>query len=126
MIAGTVNARREAVLLLTVQDTGGQGHPREAVVDTGFDGWLSLPPDFIAALGLPWRRFGRALLADGSARVFGIYEATVLWDGQPRIIAVYELGPQPLVGMSLRYGYELALPILDGATFTLRSIPGSP
>jgi hypothetical protein len=29
---------------------------------------------------------------------------------------------EPLVGMSLMYGYELVLPVLDGATFTLRSI----
>ncbi len=32
------------------------------------------------------------------------------------------MGAEPLVGMALMYGYELVLPILDGATFTLRRI----
>lgn len=32
----------------------------EAIRDTGFDGWLTLPPDLIASLGLMWRRYGNA------------------------------------------------------------------
>lgn len=71
MITGTVNANREAILRLTIRDASGQDHERDAVVDTGFDGWLSLPPDFIAALGLRWYRFGRAILADGSNTTLG-------------------------------------------------------
>jgi clan AA aspartic protease len=122
MMTGTVNANREAILRLTVCDTSGQEHERDAVLDTGFDGWLSLPPDFITALGLRWHRFGRAVLADGSESVFNIYKGVVLWDSQPRTLSIYEMDAEPLVGMSLMYGYELVLPILDGATFTLRSI----
>lgn len=122
MITGTVNANREAILRLTVRDANGQEHERDAVVDTGFDGWLSLPPDFILALGLQPQRLGRAVLADGSETLFAVYEVTVLWDGQPRLVPIYELDAAPLVGMSLMYGYELVLPVLDGATFTLRSL----
>ena len=61
MITGTVNANREAILRLAVRNTNGQEHERDAVVDTGFDGWLSLPPDFILALGLQRQRSGRAI-----------------------------------------------------------------
>jgi len=122
MITGTVNARREAILRLTVRDANEQEHERDAVVDTGFDGWLSLPPDFILALGLQRQRSGRAVLADGSETLVGVYEVTVLWDGQPRLIPIYELDAESLIGMSLMYGYELVLPVLDGATFTLRRI----
>lgn len=63
---------------------------REAVIDTGFDGWFSLPPALIALLGLQWRRRGRALLADGSESVFDIYEGPVVWDGSPRRVVVDE------------------------------------
>ena len=122
MITGTVSANREAILRLIVRDANGHEHERESVVDTGFDGWLSLPPDFILALNLQRQHSGRAVLADGSETLFGVYEATVLWDGQPRLIPIYELDAEPLIGMSLMYGYELVLPVLDGATFTLRSI----
>jgi len=122
MITGIVNSNREAVLRLGVRDANGQEHERDSVVDTGFDGWLTLPPDFITALGLSWYRFGGGVLADGSVSTFNIYKGDVLWDGQPRIISIYEMDAEPLVGMSLMYGYELVLPVLDGSTFTLRLI----
>ena len=122
MISGVVNAHREAVLGLSVLDGNSNGHPVQFVVDTGFDRWISLPPNLVARLGLHWLRFGRAVLADGSEAVFDIYEAQVLWDGQARLIPVYEMDAEPLVGMSLMYGYELVLPILDGAAFTLQRI----
>lgn len=81
MITGVVTADREAVIGLAVRGPTGQEQQIEAVVDTGFDGWSSLPPALIALLGLPWRRRGRALLADGSESVFDIYEGTVVWEG---------------------------------------------
>jgi clan AA aspartic protease len=122
MITGIVNSNREAILRLMLRDANGQEHERNAVVDTGFDGWLTLPPDFITTLGLSWYRFGRAILADGSESTFNIYKGDILWDGQLRTISIYEMDAEPLVGMSLMYGYELVLPVLDGATFTLRPI----
>ena len=33
-----------------------------------------------------------------------------------------EADTDPLVGMALMYGYKLNLPVLDGATFTIRRI----
>jgi clan AA aspartic protease len=122
MITGTVNVHREAILRLAVFDASSNPFPSDAVVDTGFDGWISLPPTLVATLGLRWKRFGRALLADGSESLFDVYEAKVLWDGHARLVPVYEMDADPLVGMSLMYGYELTLPILDGATFTLQRI----
>lgn len=83
MITGTVNANHESIIPIIVRDANGQEHQREAVLDTGFTGWLTLPPDFIAALGLPWKELGAAILADGSQIYFDVYEATLIWDGQP-------------------------------------------
>ena len=82
-ITGVVTADRQAIIRLTVRGPAGQEHEIEAIIDTGFDGWLSLPSSLIALLGLVWRRRGRALLADGSDRVFEIYEAH--WYGKGRI-----------------------------------------
>jgi predicted aspartyl protease len=78
MIIGVVTAFRQATIRLSVRDSTGQEHALEAVIDTGFDGALTLPPTLIAALGLPWRRRGRARLADGNESLFDVYEATVL------------------------------------------------
>src|ERR1700719_4192898 len=101
MITGIVTADREAVIRLVVHGPSGNGHEIEAVVDTGFDGWLSLPPDAISELQLPWRRRGLALLADGSESVFDIYEGSVRWHKQNRRIAIDAAETAPLIGMAL-------------------------
>lgn len=66
MITGVVTDDRQAVIHLTVRGPAGQEQVIEAIIDTGFDGWLSLLSSLVAGLDLVWRRRGRALLADGS------------------------------------------------------------
>jgi clan AA aspartic protease len=122
MITGIVTADREAVIRLVVKGPSGQGHEIEAVVDTGFDGWLSLPPSIISVLNLPWRRRGLALLADGSERVFDIYEATVQWHRQARRIAVDSADTAPLVGMALLEGRELKMQVRAGGKLQIRPL----
>ena len=123
MITGVVTVAREAVISLTVRGPNGQEQEIEAVIDTGFDGSLTLPSELIAALGLPWRRRGRALLADGNESVFEIYEATVIWDGTARRVSVDEVDVMPLVGMALLYGYELTVQIVEGGRVVLKPLP---
>src|SRR2546428_10382179 len=107
MITGVVNARLEATIRLTLRGPNGQSRRVKAVVDTGFDGWLSLAPELIAHLGLSWDRRGRAILADGSECVFDIYAGAVLWDRGKRTIPIDEAGTTPLVGTALLAEYEL-------------------
>ena len=66
MIEGVVNAAYEAVVSLTLDGPAGQTGDIGAVVDIGFDGFLTLPPAVVAELGLPFVSIGRATLADGS------------------------------------------------------------
>jgi clan AA aspartic protease len=122
MISGIVNSSREAALEIVILDSAGRPFNQGAMVDTGYNGWLTLSPNVIASLGLRWIRYGRAMLADGGQIVFNIYEAVVVWDGQLITIPVDEMDAMPLIGMALMYGYELVLPVLDGAQFTLRNI----
>lgn len=122
MIAGTVNAYLEAIIRLVVSGPRGQEQEIEAVVDTGFTGFLTLPPSLITTLGLPFRRRGRAVLADGSESLFDIYEATVLWDGQPRRVAIDAVDTDSLVGMTLLYGYELTVQAVAGGRVSIKAI----
>ena len=55
MITGMVNAHREALIPLSVQNANGQARAIDAVIDTGYTGGLTLPSALIAALGLTWR-----------------------------------------------------------------------
>ena len=72
MITRAVTASLEATVRLTVRSLEGPEREIEALIDTGFNGSLTLPPGVVAALGLPWRRCGRAMLADGSKSLFDI------------------------------------------------------
>src|SRR5207302_3254527 len=74
MMTGIVNADLEPLLRLTVQDAGGQPHDVEAVIDTGFNGFLTLPPALIAALGLTWLCRHR-----GSWRTAACWPLTSTW-----------------------------------------------
>ena len=112
MLTGAVNADLEALLRLTVRDAAGQPHDVEAVIDTGFNGFLTLPPPLVAALGLTWLCRQHGQLADGSVQPFDVYEATVDWDGQPRSVEVEAVDAQPLVGMALMQGAELRIQVL--------------
>ena len=122
MIRGVVTADCEAVIRLVVRSPAGQEQEVEAVVDTGFDGWFSLPPALIAQLELEWRRRRRALLADGSECVFDIYEGTLVWHRKPRRVAVDEASTAPLVGMALLEGYELNLQVRNSGSVTIKAL----
>ena len=122
MIAGVVTADHEAIIRLAVRGPTGLEQEIEAVVDTGFDGWLSLPPALIAQLELQWRRRGRAQLADGSECVFDIYEGMVVWDEGMRRIAIDEASTAPLVGMALLDGYELNIQVRNGGSVTIKAL----
>jgi clan AA aspartic protease len=125
MITGIVTGDRQAIIHVVVRGPAGQEQEVEAIIDTGFDGWLSLPSSVIVRLGLPWRQRGRAVLADGRESIFDIYEAAVIWDGEPRRIHVDEAETAPLVGMSLLEGYEVGIEAQPGGKVTIRRLsPG--
>jgi clan AA aspartic protease len=120
MITGVVTADRQAIIRMTVCGPAGQEHEIGAIIDTGFDGWLSLPSSLIVPLGLVWRRRGRALMADGRESVFDIYEATVIWDGHVRRVPVDGAETAPLIGMSLLEGYELTVQVRAAGNVIIR------
>lgn len=95
----------------------------EAIVDTGFNGLLTLPSHLIAVLDLPFRERGRAILADGSDISFDIHGAEIVWDGQARQIAVGVADTTPLVGTSLLDGYELTVRFVDGGDVFIELTP---
>jgi clan AA aspartic protease len=123
MITGVVTADREAIIRLEVHGPGVQVEEVDAIFDTGFDGWLSLPPALIALLGLVWRRRGRALLADGTESIFDIDDRTVIWDGHPRHIAGDEADMIPLAGMALLDGFELMVQVRSSGQVIIRALP---
>jgi clan AA aspartic protease len=122
MIYGVVNLRREATLPLVVGNSTEQRQVIDAVIDTGFDGFLSLPSEIIVRLGLPWRTSNTATLGDGSEILFDFYIGTVIWDGQYREIDIAASETEPLLGMAMLYGYRLQVDTIEGGTVKIEAL----
>jgi clan AA aspartic protease len=122
MIVGIVRAR-EPLIRLTIRGFHGRQQEIEAVVDSGYTGWLTLPPTVIGALNLRWRTFGRGILADGSVSSFDVYQAKVVWDGRIRPVFVDEFDATPLVGMALLRGYEYKMHVRARGKVTIKRLP---
>ena len=121
MIEGAVNTAYEAALILTVEGPEGRRRSIEAVVDTGYNGFLTLPPALVAELDLPFVTSGEATLADGSAISFDIYLVAVEWDGQPRQIEADVAETTPLVGMRLLAGHDLLVEVENGGRVVINA-----
>jgi clan AA aspartic protease len=114
MITGNVNTDQEAVLPLQVRGPTGRTLAIEAVIDTGFTHWWTLPFDQINLLQLAWEGRGQGDLADGTELPVDVYQAEIFWDQHPRRIYVAELGTVPLVGMKLLEDHCLTIDVIDG------------
>ena len=123
MMTGSVNVSREAVVTLRVGGPGEQEQDIKAVIDTGFTGFLTLPPLVVAALELVRVSRGRAILANGEEALFDIYRGRVLWDGQWRTVETEEADTDALIGMSLLYGCQLQVDAVDGGAVVIKTLP---
>ncbi len=113
MIEGFVNDNLEAIVTLPLLGPAGQTREVDAVIDTGFNGYLTLPPMLAADLGLPVVGDGEAVLVDGSEAAFDVYGVTVLWDGEARYIEIGAVDSTPLVGMALLDSHNLNIEVED-------------
>ena len=121
MIQGVVNAAHEAVVTISLHDQEGQTRDIEAVVDTGYSGFLTLPPGLVDELGLPFAYIGQAFLANDAEVDFDVHYATVLWDGQPRDIEADATGSTPLVGMLLLDRHNLSIEVETGGRVLIQA-----
>ena len=121
MILGAVNDAYEAVISLTVQGPSGQSREVEAVIDTGFTGFLSLPSALATELGLPFLTYKSAFLADGSLVRFSVHDATALWDGRPRRVYAHLSDATPLIGMRMLDDHDLSIQVRDGGRVVIQA-----
>src|SRR5206468_11972725 len=97
----------------------GRRQPIQAIIDTGFSGFLTLPPALVASLGLTWLGREPGVLADGREELFDVYRATILWDDQPRTLEVEAADTMPLLGMGLLHGNEVNMCVVAGGEVTI-------
>ena len=123
MTTGRINQDRELIAPIRVLDANGYVHRFEAVIDTGFDGDLSLPSNLLAPLGMPYSEPGEMVVATG--RVFDViaYEGIAIWRGERRPIRILEAEGDPLIGIGLLWGSLLTDEITDNGEVAISPLP---
>jgi clan AA aspartic protease len=122
MMQGIVGQNCEATVRLVVGNADSQRQMIDAVIDTGFTGFLTLPFSVLANLNLRAYRREEGILGDGSTCIFDVYRGLVIWDGELRRIDINESNTEPLVGMSLLYGYRMQLDAIEGGAVTIQAL----
>ncbi len=120
MIEGVVNSAYEAVISLNLHGSAGRTREVEAAIDTGYNGFLTLPHALVAKLGLAHRGRGRATLADGGEALLDVHEVAILWDGVLRNASA-AADAIPLVGMRMLDQHSLYVEVRDGGRIVIQS-----
>jgi clan AA aspartic protease len=122
MIAGRVSSSLDATLQLCVQSPTKEELSIEAVVDTGFNGYLTLPSTLAERLKLPWLYRQQGELADGNLIVFDVHGGSVIWDEQPCEVEIEIAETGPLIGMALLAKHRLIVEVVDGGEVTIEKL----
>ena len=121
MIRGRVDAQRQARVQLEIESSDGRLEAIDTVVDTGFNGHLTLPPQVIAELDLEPDEPSDVTLATGSRETVNVWRGNVLWHDQLRRIFVFEANGVPLLGMELMEDSQLTIqPRINGSVLIER------
>jgi clan AA aspartic protease len=118
MITGRV-ANREGLIELHVAGPGQPAQQIEAVIDTGYNGYLTLPSHLVPGLRLRFAGHRRGTLADGSVTVLDVYVAVVIWHGREQEVLVSQAAGAPLVGMSLLQGSRMTMDVVEGGDIAI-------
>jgi clan AA aspartic protease len=123
MTEGRVNAQRQAMLSVEVSAIQGASETAEMALDTGFTGFLALPSELIARLGLNCLGLKTAILADGREAILNQYEAVVDWHGGARRVPVLEVQGGALLGMALLDGSRVTFDVVENGPLRIEELP---
>ena len=122
MTTGFFTADREPSLGIRGPD---DAQSFDAVIDTGYNGALTLPPDWIDALGLPQSGEESVSLADGRVIVVPMYVGYVILDDQAYEVNVAMAQTDPLVGTALLWGFSLHVEFETSGRVEVEPLPNT-
>ena len=123
MVQGVVNDELEAVINLSVLGPSGDSREIEAVVDTGFNGFIFLPSNLASELSLEFAFETQLVLADGTVATSQIFSATVIWDGRAREVQAIASTGMSLIRMRMLEDHDLRVEVKKGGKVLIES-PG--
>ncbi|MDE2778156.1 MAG: clan AA aspartic protease [Chloroflexota bacterium] len=122
MFNGMISPRLEPVVNLNVIGTNGRTRRVELVLDSGFDGDLSLPSSTIQELGLQLLDNYETTLANGERAQFAGYEGQVEWHGRRRNMLVLETVSESLLGMNLLWRNRITMDVVANGPVTIEEL----
>jgi len=122
MLTGRVTSEKEAVVQIRVLGPAGQTALVEAAIDTGYDGFLTLPAPLIRDLALQFAGTERVMLADGKEVSMDLYVGAVVWEEQPSEVLVLGSEGGVLLGMSMLAGSRMTLDVEEDGVVTIESL----
>jgi clan AA aspartic protease len=122
MMYGLVDQNCEIKLRLVIGNGESERQTIDALLDTGFTGYLTLPIAILDRLNLaPYRR-ELGTLGDGSQCAFDVYRGFIIWDGTLQQIDINASESTPLVGMAMLYGDRVQFDEIEGGTAIIQAI----
>jgi clan AA aspartic protease len=121
MMSGYVEDNR-AILPVEMQTVLGSitGH---FFIDTGFEGFLTLRPHQIAALGFTYFDETEIKLAEGTPVKTGVYNGVINWHGEGVNTFIIALDSMPLLGSEFLRGCHVCIDFEEGGLVTVEQNP---
>jgi clan AA aspartic protease len=114
---------RQAQLKVVLRIAGYPDLQIGCVIDTGFEGALTLPVAAVTKLQLPYVARINTNLANDDNFVTPVHRATIVWDGVEIEVPVLAMGRRPLVGTLLLNNYNLNIDFYDGGILSIDALP---
>ncbi len=111
-----------AILSLTLRTQFGD-IVEDFMIDTGFEGFLTLRPERIAALGIPFVQDSGIKLADESKNRTTVHRGAILWHNEESRVDIIALNSRPLAGAELLRGCQVCIDFEEGGLVTVGQSP---
>ena len=122
MISGSVDGAGKVWVTLAVEGPTRSSTSVEAAVDTGFNGFLTLPPEVIGLLELAPRAPIMVTLGTGIRRRLNTSDGQVQWHEGRKRVQILQAQGIPLIGMSLLEGSRLTVDVKIGGLVSIEEL----
>jgi len=122
MLTGHVSSDNEAILPIALFGADDRTIWIEAAIDTGYNGFLTLPKTLIEELDCSFVGPTRATLGDGNEVSMDLFLGVVQWEGGPRDVLILETNGGNLVGMALLNGHRITMDVVKGGVISVESL----
>ena len=121
MTTGHIDQHGHPVLPVDLFDRQGRLHRVEAMIDTGFDDFLTLPAHLVQRMGLVWASRMPMQAATSEWAQFDVYAADVLWLGNRLPLRVLQTQSEILVGTRLLWETQLTVQFWEGGSVNVQA-----